>query len=55
MGTYPECKFYLDGGKCSHEDAPNPRHSYCIGKVDCGAWEDSITYKTKDANHKDVK
>ena len=42
MKTFPECKFYLKGGKCSHKDAPNPNHSYCIGKDACESWEDEI-------------
>lgn len=42
MATYPECKFYLGGGKCSHRDAPNPHHSYCIGKVWCDVWHEGI-------------
>ncbi len=40
MTTYPGCKFYLRGGKCSYKDAPNPRHSYCIGKDACRSWKD---------------
>ena len=40
MTTYPQCKFYLEGGKCSHKDAPNPYHSWCIGKFECGDWDD---------------
>lgn len=48
METYPGCKFYLKGGKCSHEDAPNPNHSYCIGKKECGAWEDNINYQAQE-------
>ena len=43
--TYKECKFYLEGGNCSHQDAPNPYHSYCIGKLNCGAWEDDKTFQ----------
>ena len=42
MATYPECKFYLGSGKCSHKDAPNPRHSWCIGKDACGSWDEEI-------------
>ncbi|MDD5338216.1 MAG: hypothetical protein PHG35_02225 [Dehalococcoidales bacterium] len=34
MPTSPDCKFYKDG-KCSHSDAPNPGHSWCIGKDHC--------------------
>ena len=48
MATYPDCKFYLEGGKCSHEDAPNPNHSYCIGKLECGCYEDGIRYKVQE-------
>ena len=42
MATYKECKFYLEGGKCSHKDAPSPRRSYCIGKDGCDSWGDEI-------------
>jgi len=49
MGTYPECKFYLKGGKCSHLDAPNPGHSRCIGKEACSSWEDVLPQKDKKA------
>lgn len=45
MATYKECKFYLEGGKCSHEDAPNPYHSRCLGKEHCGAWQDDIRHQ----------
>ncbi len=45
MATSPECKFYLRGGKCSHNDAPNPNHSYCIGKGKCGSWGDEIKHQ----------
>ena len=42
MADYKECKFYF-GGKCVHMDAPlnNPE---CIGKENCGADEDDITF-----------
>lgn len=44
MADYKECKFYTHDGKCSHQDAqsPAPYKSACIGKEQCGAWEDSI-------------
>ncbi len=42
MGVYESCKFYLEGGKCSHKDAPEPYQSDCLGKDSCGAWEDDI-------------
>ena len=45
MATSPECKFYVKGGKCSHKDAPNPNHSYCIGEDDCGVCDDNIERK----------
>jgi len=48
MNTYKECKFYIKGGKCSHRDAPEPRHSYCIGKDNCEAWEDDIECEVKE-------
>jgi len=41
--AYLECKFYIEGGKCSHIDTPNPRHSWCIGKDECKSWDDEIT------------
>jgi len=44
MTTYKECKFYIEGGKCCHEDAPKPYHSYCIGKQECGVWDDHLGY-----------
>jgi len=49
---YKECKFYIKGGKCSHKDAPNPRHSSCMGKELCGAWEDGIEYEVKEGEEK---
>ena len=47
MTVYEASNFYLEGGKCSHEDAPEPNQSDCIGKDACGAWEDDIGYKAK--------
>ena len=51
MATYPECKFYLKIGACSHKDAPNPHHSWCIGKDDCAAWEDEIEHQAPKDNN----
>ena len=45
--TYKECKFYVKGGRCSHEDAPNPWHSLCIGRDECRAWDDGINYQSE--------
>ena len=42
MATYKECKFYLTSGNCIHRDAPNPYHSWCIGKDECGSWGDTL-------------
>ena len=47
MTTYRECKFYREGGKCAHKDAPNPHHSWCIGAKLCGVWYENIKYKAK--------
>lgn len=55
MTTYPECKFYLKGGKCSHCDAPNPNHSYCIDKLTCGARDDNINYQARPEEPKTVE
>ncbi len=35
--TEKDCKFYVEGGKCNSPDAPNPNHSWCIGKKDCNS------------------
>jgi len=48
MATYEECKFYLKGGKCSHRDAPKPRHSYCLGKDSCACWNDAVSHEVKE-------
>jgi len=55
MAVYEACKFYIEGGKCSHEEAPEPYQSECIGKDACGAWEDNINYKTKQQNNVEVE
>ncbi|KKN60890.1 hypothetical protein LCGC14_0527610 [marine sediment metagenome] len=39
MSTYPECKFYLKGGNCSHLNAPEPGHSRCLGEKGCAVYE----------------
>jgi len=55
MGTYPECKFYIKGGKCSHQYAPNPYHSYCIGRKACHlSWGDGIEWQAKQSEKKEV-
>ncbi len=43
MSTSPDCAFYLKGGKCGHFDAPNPGHSWCIGKEDCPDYQKAPT------------
>jgi hypothetical protein len=45
---YEECKFYTNDGKCSHEDAPKPGQSSCIGKEYCRAWDDDPGYQVKE-------
>ena len=40
MKVYKACKYYLEGGECSHKDAPVPCTSKCIGQDACGVWED---------------
>ncbi len=44
MATDDTCKFYLAGGKCSHKDAPDPRHSWCVAFV-CSVSDDPISEK----------
>jgi hypothetical protein len=43
INDYYECKFY-NHGFCEHEDAPNDCSS-CLGKNDCGSWQDNIKHK----------
>jgi len=52
MNTYKECRFYIEGGKCSHKDAPEPGHSYCIGKDWCEVWRDDIECEVAKAEGK---
>ena len=44
--TSRDCKYYLKGGKCSSESAPNPNHSWCVSKYRCGDYES--TYEIKE-------
>lgn len=48
---YKECKFYKEGGKCTHKEAPytNPD---CIGYDACAAKDDDISWKVKPVNTK---
>ena len=47
MSVFPDCKFYFEGENCSHEDAPDPYHSLCIGEEEGGSWDDTIYHKAK--------
>jgi hypothetical protein len=50
MEDYKECKFYVNG-KCNHEDAPS-NHPECIGKNNCGSWQDDIEHSKNYPNKK---
>ena len=37
--TAKDCHYYVRGGHCASKDAPNPNHSWCIGRTECGSYE----------------
>jgi hypothetical protein len=43
----PRCKFLNDNDTCSHDDAPKPNESECIGGVDCGVRMDADIHKVE--------
>lgn len=46
--TSKDCECYLKGGRCSSEDAPNPTHSWCIGRERCGSYVKKAHVRTID-------
>lgn len=51
MPVYEECKFYLHGGKCKHQDAPHPYESDCIGTKECVVYDDPKEYAAKSSEN----